>query len=171
MIEIRPKRLRPGPGRCRWTAGFSLIEMMAVLVILGVLASAAIPMTRLVAQHSKEQELRYSLRQLREALDTYKRLADESRIAKKVGESGYPKSLDDLVKGVEDLRDPNKAKIYILRRIPVDPMAPPGVEGAESWGKRSYVSPPDEPKEGDDVFDVFSKNDGVGLNGIAYRKW
>jgi len=164
---------RPGDGPKFWRrlSGFSLIEMMAVLAILAVLASAAIPMTRLAAQHSKEQQLQYSLRQLREALDTYKRAADEGRIPKKAGESGFPKSLEDLVRGVEDLRDPNKAKIYFLRRIPTDPMAPPGVAGAESWGKRSYASPPDDPKEGDDVFDVFSRNESIGLNGISYRRW
>lgn len=146
---------------------------MAVLAILAVLAAAAFPLARLATLHNKEQDLRYSLRQLREALDAYKRAADEGRIAKKAGESGYPKSLDELANGVDDLRDPNmkKAKIYFLRRIPRDPMAAPGVAAAESWGKRSYASPPDEPREGDDVFDVFSRNETIGLNGIAYRQW
>lgn len=161
------------PATRRWLAGFSLIELMAVLAILAVLAAAAFPIARVAAQHSKEQELRYHLRQLREGIDAYKRAADEGRIAKKAGTSGYPLSLDDLVKGVDDLRDPNltKAKIYFLRRIPTDPMAAPGVAGAESWGKRSYASPPDDPREGDDVFDVYSRNESAGLNGIPYRQW
>jgi general secretion pathway protein G len=158
-----------------YPAGFSLIELMAVLAILAILAAAAFPMARVASQHSKEQELRYSLRQLREGIDAYKRAADEipPRIVKKVGDSGYPKSLDDLVKGVEDQRDPNmnKSKIYFMRRIPRDPMAPPGVAAAESWGKRSYASPPDDPREGDDVFDVFSRSETIGLNGIPYRQW
>ena len=146
---------------------------MAVLAILAILAAAAFPLARVATQHSKEQDLRYSLRQLREGIDAYKRAADEGRIAKKAGESGYPKSLDELVAGVDDLRDPNmnKAKIYFLRRIPRDPMAAPGVAAAESWGKRSYASPPDEPREGDDVFDVFSRSETIGLNGIAYTQW
>lgn len=154
-------------------AGFSLIELMAVLAILAVLAAAAFPMARVATQHSKEQDLRYSLRQLREGIDAYKRASDEGRITKKIGESGYPKTLDELVKGIEDPRDPNttKAKIYFMRRIPRDPMAAPGVPAAESWGKRSYASPPDDPREGDDVFDVFSRSETIGLNGISYRQW
>jgi len=146
---------------------------MAVLAILAILAAAAFPLARVTTQHGKEQELRYSLRQLREGIDAYKRAADEGRIAKKMGESGYPKTLDDLVKGVEDQRDPNlnKSKIYFLRRIPRDPMAASGVAAVESWGKRSYASAPDEPREGDDVFDVFSLNESIGLNGISYRQW
>lgn len=161
-----------GPIRPRCN-GFSLIELMAVLAILAVLAAAAFPMARVAGQHSKEQDLRYSLRQLREGLDAYKRAADEGRIPKKAGESGYPKSLDELVKGVEDQRDPNinKSKIYFMRRIPRDPMAAPGVAAADSWGKRSYASPPDEPREGDDVYDVYSRSETVGLNGIPYRQW
>ena len=155
------------------TAGFSLIELMAVLAILAVLAAAAFPVAKLAAQHSREQELRQNLRQLREGIDAYKRAADEGRIARKAGESGYPKTVEDLVNGVEDLRDPNttKAKIYFLRRIPRDPMAPPGVAAAQSWGKRSYASPPDDPREGEDVFDVFSRSEAMGLNGISYRQW
>lgn len=169
-FEVYFLRARSAPRRF---AGFSLIELMAVLAILAILAAAAFPLARVATQHSKEQDLRYSLRQLREGIDAYKRAGDEGRIAKKAGESGYPKSLDDLVKGVDDLRDPNlnKSKIYFLRRIPRDPMAAPGVAAAESWGKRSYASPPDEPREGDDVFDVFSRSETIGLNGIAYNLW
>lgn len=157
----------------RFLAGFSLIELMAVLAILTILAAAAFPMVKMTAQHSKEQELRHNLRQLRESIDAYKRAVDEGRITKKAGESGYPISLDVLINGVEDLRDPNinKSKIYFLRRIPRDPMAPPGVDAAESWGKRSYASPPDAPREGDDVFDIFSRSEAIGLNGIPYRQW
>ena len=151
--------------------GFSLIELMAVLAILSILAAAAMPMSQLVAKRGKEQELRYDLRQMREAIDAYKRAVDEGRVAKKVGESGYPPKLDDLVTGVDDLRDPNKSKIYFLRRIPTDPMAAPGLVAGESWGKRSYASPPDDPREGDDVYDIFSRSENAGLNEVPYRKW
>lgn len=152
-------------------AGFSLIEMLSVLVILAVLAAAAVPMARMVAKRNKEQDLRYSLRQVREAIDAYKRAADEGRVARKVGESGYPPKLADLVNGVEDLRDPNKAKIYFLRRIPMDPMTPADPLTGDNWAKRSYLSAPDDPREGDDVYDIHSRSEEVGLNQLAYRKW
>ncbi len=153
-------------------AGFTLIEMLAVLAILSILAAMAVPMTKLIVKHKKEEELRYDLRKIRGGLDAYKIAADSGRIAKKVGSSGYPEKLEDLVKGMDDLRDPNKkAKIYFLRRIPTDPMAPPDLHGTDSWGKRSYESPPDDPQEGDDVYDVYSKSEATGLNGVPYRKW
>jgi general secretion pathway protein G len=152
-------------------AGFSLIELMAVMVILSILAAAAMPIAQLVAKRGKEQELRYDLRQLRDGIDAYKRASDEGRIIKKVGETGYPGKLDDLVKGVEDIHDPKKSKIYFLRRIPTDPMGVNGVEGVESWVTRSYASPPNEPKSGEDVFDVSSRSVETGLNGVVYSKW
>jgi general secretion pathway protein G len=152
-------------------AGFSLIELMAVLAILSILAAAAMPMAQLVVKRNKEQELHYELRQLRESIDAYKRAVDEGRIAKKVGESGYPPKLEDLVNGVDDLRDPKKSKIYFLRIIPADPMAPLGMTSGESWKIRSYASPPDDPVEADDVYDIHSRSEEIGLNGIAYNKW
>lgn len=157
--------------RIKRKAGFSLIELMAVLAILAILAAAAMPMSQLVVKRGKEQELRYDLRQVREAIDAYKRAVDEGRVVRKAGESGYPPTLDDLVNGVDDLRDPNKSKIYFLRRIPTDPMAAPGLAGSESWGKRSYASPPDDPREGEDVYDIFSRSEENGLNEVPYRKW
>ena len=88
------------------------------------------------------------------------------------GESGYPKNLIELVEGVEDQRSPNRKKIYFLRRIPADPMSSDSsLKPEDSWGLRSYASPPDEPAEGDDVFDVYSKSAKVGLNGVPYIKW
>jgi general secretion pathway protein G len=123
-------------------------------------------------QRAKEHELRTALRQMREAIDAYKQASDEGRVAKRVNESGYPKSLEMLVAGVEDAKDPKKTKIYFLRRIPRDSMAPDStLAAAETWGKRSYASPPDEPKAGDDVFDVYSLSTGIGLNAVRYREW
>jgi len=123
-------------------------------------------------QRAKEHELRTSLRQMREAIDAYKQAVDEGRITKRANETGYPKSLEILVAGVEEAQNPKKVKIYFLRRIPRDPMAPDSTLTApETWGKRSYASPPDEPKAGDDVFDVYSLSAGIGLNAVPYREW
>ena len=152
--------------------GFTLIELVITIAIVAILATISLPLGEIVVQRSKEQELRNALRQIREAIDAYKQLGDEGRITRVAGESGYPKSLDLLVDGIEDARDPKKAKIYLLRRLPADPIAVnPALRAADTWGKRSYASPPTEPKPGDDVFDVYSLSARSGLNGIRYRDW
>lgn len=152
--------------------GFTLIELVITVAIVALLATAVLPVNELVVQRTKEQDLRRSLRQIREAIDAYKQASDEGRIKKSVGDSGYPKKLEELVDGVDDQKNPNKAKIYFLRRIPRDPFSTdPGLGAAATWGKRSYASPPDDPKDGDDVFDVFSIAPGTGINGRPYREW
>ena len=152
--------------------GFTLIEMLAALAIVALLASLALPLAELSVQRAREQELRQALRALRGAIDAYKQAADENRIARKADESGYPPSLEALVEGVRDAKDPKGAKLYLLRRIPRDPFAPqPEVPSAHSWGLRSYASPPEDPQPGKDVFDVHSLSDGAGLNGVPYRQW
>jgi general secretion pathway protein G len=158
--------------RAQSLAGFTLVELVITLAILALLSSVAFPLTDLVLQRAKEQELRRSLRDIRDGLDAYKQAWDEGRIVKRPGETGYPKKLEDLVQGVEDMRSPKKERIYFMRRIPRDPMsADATLTPEETWGKRSYASPPDEPKEGEDVFDVFSRSERVGLNGRPYREW
>ena len=144
--------------------GFTLIELVITVAIIGVLASAALPLNELVVQRAKEQDLRRALREIRAALDAHKQASDEGRILKRAGESGYPKKLDDLVEGIEDPRNPRRDKMYFLRRVPRDPFG-------ETWGIRSYASPPDDPKEGEDVFDVFTLAQGKGINGRPYREW
>lgn len=152
--------------------GFTLIELVITVAIVAVLASVALPLNELVVQRAKEQDLRRALREIREAIDTYKDASDEGRILKRVGESGYPKRLIDLVEGVEDQKSPKKERIYFLRRLPRDPFAnDPEQAAADTWGKRAYASPPNEPSDGEDVFDVFSRAEGVGINGRAYREW
>lgn len=151
--------------------GFTLIELVVTVAIVAVLASIALPLNELVAQRAKEQDLRRALRDIREAIDAYKQASDEGRIRKKVGESGYPRQLAELVEGVEDQKDPKKARIYFLRRLPPDPFAEAGPAPANTWALRSYASPPDDPREGEDVFDVYSRSAAVGINGRPYRDW
>jgi general secretion pathway protein G len=152
--------------------GFTLIELVVTVAIVAVLASIALPFNELIVQRSKEQDLRRALREMRDAIDAYKQASDEGRLQKRVGDSGYPRKLEDLVAGVEDQKNPKKDKIYFLRRLPRDPFAfDPALGAAETWGKRSYASPPDDPREGDDVFDVFSLATGTGINGRPYKEW
>jgi len=152
--------------------GFTLIELIITVAIVALLASVALPVSELAVQRTKEQELRRTLREMREAIDVYKQASDEGRIRKSIGDSGYPRKLEELAEGVEDQKSPKKEKIYFLRRIPRDPLSPdPTLSATVTWGKRSYASPPEDPKEGDDVFDVFSLAPGKGINGQPYRDW
>lgn len=155
-----------------------MIELMIVVAIMAILATAALPLRELMVKREKEQELRVALRQIRSAIDAYKQATDEGKIAKKADESGYPPRLEELFMGVQDIKSPDKKVIYFLRRLPRDPMFTEldvaGIEitpAADTWGKRSYESPWDSPKEGDDVYDVYSRSEAIGLNGIPYKEW
>ena len=169
VTALNTVRQRGNPGSdC---GGFTLIEMVVVVLIVGILASAAMPLATLAKQRQRESELREDLRQLRSALDAYKRAYDAGRIEKKEGLSGYPPNLHVLVAGVKDVTSTKSSVIYFLRRIPRDPFADGSVVAEQSWGLRSYASPADAPAAGEDVFDVYSKSTGVGLDGTAYRTW
>ncbi|MFJ3487509.1 type II secretion system protein [Pseudomonas sp. NPDC090202] len=164
----------------RTSRGFTLIEMVVTLAIVGLLASIAAPLTETVIRRGKEQELRTALYQIRDALDAYKRAADAGRIEKSATSNGYPANLKVLVDGVRDLKSAKGAKMFFLRRIPRDPLASANAgssfskgkhEAVDDWGLRSYDSPAQNPRDGEDVFDVYSKAKGRGLNGIAYSEW
>src|SRR5712692_6448588 len=156
----------------RRAGGFTLIELLITVAIVALLASVALPLSELSVQRGKEQELRRSLRELREAIDAYKRASEEGQIARAADQSGYPLTLSALVDGVADAKNPKEAKIYFLRRIPRDPFSDsPSAAPEQTWGLRSYESPADNPRPGRDVFDVYSLSGGNGMNGIPYKDW
>jgi len=144
--------------------GFTLIELIVTIVILGILTSLAIPMARMSIQRQKERELRYDLRTMRDALDRYKEAYDRQLFREKGDSSGYPKSLEILVKGVEI----NGGKtLRFLREIPVDPMT-----GKAEWGMRSMEDDPESDSWDETaVYDVYTKAEGVGMDGTRYRTW
>jgi general secretion pathway protein G len=156
----------------RRVGGFSLIELVVTLAILALLASMAVPFAQLVQQRHKETELRQALWQIRTALDAYKQGVKEGHIDAAADGSGYPPDLDALWQGVADKTKPDASKLYFIRRLPRDPFYPdPAAAAAETWGLRSYASPPDAPTPGRDVFDVYSLSPKTGLNGVPYREW
>jgi general secretion pathway protein G len=157
-------------------AGFTLIELVVTVAIVAILASVAMPMLKVSVQRSKEAELRANLRQIRDALDAYKKAYDEGRIElKNIDKSGYPPNLDVLVEGVEDKSIPDKKiKLRFLRKIPSDPMQARNDEDSgndELWGLRSYSSEANNPTSGEDVYDVYSLSPLTGTNGIPYAQW
>lgn len=150
--------------------GYSLIELLAVLGILAVLAGLAMPLAEVHMQRERERELKHALWQIREAIDAYKRAADAGMLGPEVAGSGYPPNLQVLVEGTPDQRRGGR-RAYFLRRIPRDPFAPAEGSAPETWALRSYDSPPDRPEPGKDVYDVRSRSAAVGLNGIPLREW
>ncbi|HZR03572.1 MAG TPA: type II secretion system protein [Burkholderiales bacterium] len=158
------------PPRC--AHGFTLIELVVSLAIVGILVMGLLPLAQLANQRAKEQELRSALREIRNAIDAYKKASDEGRIEKKADMSGYPPSLSALEEGVKDAKKPDGKKIYFIRRVPRDPFFDQADASAtQTWGLRSYESGPEDPRRGDDVFDVHSTSPRTGLNGVPYRKW
>lgn len=152
--------------------GFTLVEMLAVVAIVGVLAAAAQPL--LLWTHKREQEyaLRHALRTLRGALDDYRQAVREGRIQVAVGDNGYPPDLRTLVDGVPLAGQPDASKrIYFLRRLPRDPLADKALPAEETWGLRSYDSPPTNPRPGVDVYDVHSRSEARAIDGSRYRDW
>jgi general secretion pathway protein G len=155
-----------GSARRRGAAGMTLLELVIACAILVTLASAAVPLARVTLKHRQESDLRYALRSMRDAIDRYKDAADRNLIQVKAGTEGYPPDLETLVKGVQ-LAGAADRHVRFLRAIPVDPMT-----GQPDWGMRSVQDDPDTTSwGGQDVFDVYSKSQGLALDGTKYSDW
>lgn len=149
-------------------AGMTLLELIIACSILMILSSMALPIARYTVMREREKELRMNLREIRNAIDKYKDLADQQKIRVEVGSEGYPPDLDTLVKGVAVGGTGAAGKnIRFLRRIPVDPMT-----GRADWGLRSVQDDPDSTSwGGNNVFDVYSKSTAAALDGTQYSSW
>ena len=156
--------------RQRPDRGYTFVELLVVVTILIVLASAVLPLAQVTSTRQREAELRRSLREMRTAIDKFKDGVDTGQIRTSElgpGNEGYPKDLETLVEGVTAANDATGRKLKYLRRIPVDPMT----NGTE-WGLRSYQDKPDSTSwGGQNVFDVYSKATGTALDGTKYRDW
>jgi len=147
----------------RQTRGFTLIELIVATTILLILTGMAIPTARVTIKREKERELRHAIWEMRDGIDRYKDAADRGAFQIKVGSEGYPPDLDTLVNGV----DVGGKKLKFLRRIPTDPMT-----GNTDWGLRSVQEDPNSDSwDGNNVFDVYTKSQGTGLDGTKYKDW
>lgn len=160
-VKIRAREA--GPAR---EAGLTLIELIIACAILIILATTALPLTRVAIVRHREALLRYNLRQIRDAIDRYKDAADQNKIQVQAGTEGYPPDLETLVSGVA-LNGVQDKRIHFLRELPVDPMT-----GNKDWGMRSVQDDPTTTEwGGTDVFDVFSRSTGTALDGTKYSDW
>ncbi|MDH5730715.1 MAG: type II secretion system GspH family protein [Gammaproteobacteria bacterium] len=152
--------------------GFSIIELVVVMAILALLGTLALPSAQLILQRNKEHQLRTALHDIRQAIDAYYKAYADGKLQKMSGASGYPPDLQSLVEGVNDVTHPGQKRMYFLRRIPRDPFYPDNqVDAADTWGLRSYDSDYENPREGDDVFDVYSLSEQLSISGEPYRQW
>lgn len=164
--ETTPVRAAGTWGAALADRAFTLIELIATMAIMLILAGAALPIMRVHAQRVRELELRRNLREIRSAIDKYKDFADRGMIPSEANTFNYPPDLDTLVNGVA-LKGASSAKYKFLRRIPIDPMT-----GRADWGKRSMQDDPDSKSwGGEDVFDVYSQSNGTALDGTRYSDW
>lgn len=146
--------------------GLTLIELIASVTIIGILAVGALPLTKVVVKRQKEIDLRRTLRKIRTAVDRFKEYTDAGMIKSEYGTEGYPPDLETLVQGVPQNNAIDK-RIRFLRRIPIDPM-----NGTKDWGLRSSQDSWDATStNGENIFDVYSKSNGIALDGSKYSEW
>lgn len=144
--------------------GFTLAELVMVVALIAVLSAMALPVAKFTVKRHKEAELRLALRQIRTAIDEYKRMSDQGLIPLTIGGEGYPEDLEVLVEGVEIVGQ--ETKMRFLRRIPIDPMT------HDDWVLRSYQDDPDATSwGGENVYDVRTSSEGTALDGTKYADW
>ena len=152
--------------------GFTLIEVIVTLLIVAILATGATPILELTIKRNKEIELKQTLRQIREAIDLYKKAFDEGKIKKTLDQSGYPPNLEILEEGVTNQKDPKGKRIKFIRKVPRDPMSSePELKSVDTWAKRCYSSDVSFPTPGDDVYDVHSLSTKKAIDGTLYSSW
>ncbi len=153
--------------KVRSERGLTLVELIVAFTIMALLTAMAVPLARYKVRRDRERELRYALREMREAVDRYKDMSDQGMLPPgKIGTEGYPENLDVLVEGVKLAGTVDK-KVRFLRRIPKDPMT-----NSYEWGLRSMQDEPDSMSwDGSHVFDVYSKSTEKAADGTPYAEW
>jgi general secretion pathway protein G len=152
--------------------GYTLIELLIVLAVLAMLASMAMPLAQMTVQREKERELKRALWEIRDAIDAYHRACESGAVAIPSGGPTYPPSLLALTIPIPDARPDRHGQVLrFLRRVPRDPFADPLLPADRSWGLRSYLSEADNPQPGADVYDVHSRSEGLGMNGVPLKQW
>lgn len=149
--------------------GYTLVELLVVMAMLAVLALAAFPLAEIAVQRDRERELKRALWEIRDAIDAYKRAGDLGTLPRSANSSGYPSNLQALVQATPHAKG-GQAQ-YFLRRVPRDPFADPALPPEGTWGLRSFQSSAEQPRPGDDVYDVYSLSSKPGLNGVPLREW
>lgn len=148
--------------------GFTLIELIVVVLIISVLSAVAIPMVETSIKREREVEFRRNLRTIRSAIDEYRLFVEKNKIKLDDDRYGYPEKLEDLVEGLEYKDKKNNEKIIkFLRKIPIDP-----ITNSYEWGLRSYQDDPDSTSWGEEnVYDVYTQSERKALDGTYYKEW
>lgn len=156
------------PFRKNTAGGFSLIEMITVTVIIAILAVAAVPLAQNAIQREREIELRRCLREIRTAIDAYKKFVADNKIDFDEDTYGYPEKLEKLVAGINYKDKNGKTRIAkFLRRIPYDPVA-----NTDRWGLRSYQDKLDSSRwGGQNIWDIYCTSTRKSLDGTFYSTW